>query len=281
MNRENLKPIKRNTKVQDSRIYLDNYTVLEKEWLNPTFYRLRLDASTIAAVARPGQFVNVRVTPTCDPLLRRPLSIFRVHRQSGWIELLVKLVGRGSRLLSEVQPQEQLNLLGPLGHGFDLETCNTALVVGGGIGIAPLVFLIEELIALQRSVMVFLGFRHQKEVCCIGILKNLPLHLEVATDDGSVGFSGLVTSVLENYLQTNSLSDSTCIFACGPTPMLKKIDSLARRFSLPWQFSLETFMACGIGACMGCAIPAANGADYKLVCKDGPVFSNGQVKIDG
>ncbi len=255
------------------------YPVIEQMWLNETYFKIRILADKVAQNAYPGQFVNVRPSRTYDPLLRRPLSIYLANPEEGWVDLLIKRVGRGTELLSQLKVGDQIDVLGPLGKGFDVESVETALILGGGVGIAPLVFLAQELSLFPIKIYFFQGFQNESEVCCLEDLAALNVEPVVTTDDGSFGKKGFVTEAVEEFLKTLDVQSGVKFFACGPEPMLKEVSRLADSFGLSGQFSLETRMACGIGACMGCAIPTFDGEGYKLVCKDGPVFSNGEVLL--
>jgi len=259
-------------------------------------YLLRLHVPEIAAHARPGQFVHVRCAPVWarptnpdrpspqpspiadafakgegvsslawDPLLRRPLSIMRTHRESGEIEILYDVVGRGTALLSRARPGEALDVLGPLGRPFELKaSTRQALLVGGGGGVPPLVALAEEALAKGVSVTLVAGFRTAAKVFPAELL---PPEVEyvVTTDDGSAGRPGLVTEPLAEYL---CWADQ--LFACGPLPMLKALARLDLPCGLPVQISMEERMGCAMGVCLGCVVRTRHG--LQRVCRDGPVF---------
>ncbi len=265
--------------VEEKSVWIEKFPVVELNWLNETYFKVRLLAPQIAETAVPGQFVHVRVTGTFDPLLRRPFSIARRHLEDGWIDLIVKVVGKGTQLLSEVRPGILLDVLGPLGKGFSLDTSGSAILVGGGIGVAPLLFLADELQTLNTDFLFFQGFRNQNELCCVDELKGLSGEFILVTDDGSAGRKGLVTEHLAKALERRSLRGNATIFACGPEIMLREVARIADQFDADWQFSFEMRMACGMGACMGCAIPTFDGEHYRLVCKDGPVFKKHEVLV--
>ena len=253
-------------------------------------YLLRLRAPEIARHAQPGQFVHVRCAPVgvlatsdqpspqpspgkgegaeslaWDPLLRRPISIMRANRESGELDILFDVVGRGTALLSRVRPGDALDVLGPLGRPFGLKaSTRQALLVGGGVGVPPLVALAEEAIARGVSVTLVAGFRSAAKVLPAELL---PPEVEyvVTTDDGSAGRPGLVTESLAEYL---SWADQ--LFACGPLPMLKALARLDLPRSLPVQVSMEERMGCAMGVCLGCVVQTRHG--LQRVCRDGPVF---------
>jgi len=262
--------------IKTKRVILES-ELIEKEWLNSSYYRLRFLAPEIVSVCQPGQFVNVRFSHFSEPLLRRPLSIFRCHSKEGWLEFLVKVIGKGTKLFSQAEPGASFDLLGPLGHGFEYQKNQPAILVGGGIGIAPLVFL-AEVLHQQKTELVFLqGFRTAAEICCINEVKQLARLFIVTTDDGSYGLRGLVTDRLLAILQAEPDLKRSVIYACGPTPMLRAISVICNQLNLAAQFSLEAYMACGFGACVGCAVPASNHSEYRLVCVDGPVFHEREI----
>ncbi len=235
-------------------------------------YLMRLLAPEIATPARPGQFVHVRCAPVgaagalaWDPLLRRPLSILRTRRESGELEILYDVVGRGTDLLSRTHVGDSLDLLGPLGRPFELRgPTRQALLVGGGIGIVPLVALAEEALARDVSATLVCGFRTAAKVFPAELL---PPEVEyvVTTDDGTAGRPGLVTAALGEYLPW---ADQLC--ACGPLPMLEALARLPLPRRLPVQVSLEQHMGCAMGVCLGCVVPTRQG--LQRVCRDGPTF---------
>ena len=251
--------------------YQENSIVRQIDRLAESMYRLTLHAPLIAAAARPGQFVMASCGPFLDPLLRRPFSI---HRRIGpdVLQLLIRVAGRGTELLAQCQPGRKLSLVGPLGQGFRLPTeAESICLVGGGIGIAPLFFLAERLEAGQRCT-VLLGSRTSAELSQLAAeFAQLGCRVETATDDGSLGSHGLVTGLLAPHLTATDR-----VYACGPRPMLASVAEMCRNASVACMVSLEAHMACGLGACLGCAVHGADGR-YLHVCKDGPVMDAGEV----
>jgi len=238
------------------------------ERLSRFLYRLTLEAPLIAAEAQPGQFVMVACGPTLDPLLRRPISIHQCS-DDGCLQLVFKVVGRGTRLLSEIRAGQTLDLLGPLGRGFRLATGPVALI-GGGIGIAPLLFLAKTLMQTNQgtaSFRVLLGAQNGEELEPLAAaFATMGCEVELATDDGSLGRHGLITDLLPAHLPGLSTA-----YACGPHPMMAAVAKLCAAAEVACEVSLEAHMACGLGACLGCAVEGADGR-YKHVCKHGPVF---------
>lgn len=229
----------------------------------------------IAQAAMPGQFCMIAAMPhgqTTDPLLKRPLSIHSVH--DGTLSFLYRRIGHGTTLLSQKKTGESLELIGPLGHGFDLTKDNYVLV-GGGMGIAPMLFAAEDLYAHNKKTMVVLGARKAAELPerILRPFKKASHELYLLTEDGSLGEKGLVTAGLSKALQQQKID---AVLACGPFPMLNAVNCLAEKSGVSCQVSLEAYMACGIGACLGCAVRAREGG-YLHVCKDGPVINANSV----
>ncbi len=245
-----------------------NYTVRQVECLGGDIFRLTLAAPDLAALARPGQFVMVACGPGRDPLLRRPFSVHSCHAD-GSIRLLFKVVGRGTRLLAAVQAGEELSLLGPLGRAFrpPPETGELCLI-GGGIGSAPLFFLAQWLLEQGRVPLVLLGAGTAAELAVLQRdFHELGCAVHLSTDDGSLGHHGRVTELLPALSGTIAK-----VYACGPMPMMAAVARFCEA-RLACEVSLETHMACGLGACLGCAVPIPGRNDaYRHVCRQGPVF---------
>jgi dihydroorotate dehydrogenase electron transfer subunit len=232
-------------------------------------------SESVASCSYPGQFLMIRVTgESRDPLLRRPFSIHEIGDKDT-VVILYKIVGKGTSLLSSLKDQDSISVLGPLGKGFPLPFVNeTALLVGGGMGIAPLFFLAQTLRKEQRNrIRVLLGFPTFRDTVCIDQLRALNVDLSLTTEDGSLGQKGIVTDLLDEYLKHETTPESI-IYACGPKPMLKRVSQTAMTSQLRCFVSLESYMACGLGMCLGCAVKAAHHQDkvYYYVCQDGPVF---------
>ena len=257
--------------------------VLSNIEVSPSYFRMRMTAPPAVSGSQPGQFVMVRVNPAIDPLLRRPFGVFDLGtfeteftdcgRQS-FLEILYKVVGKGTEMLSSLHQGDHLDILGPLGNGFSFgDPAGEKLLVGGGVGLAPLYYLAKELVKTSR-VNLFAGGRNKEDVLCITEFERLGVESYVATDDGTLGARGLVTEVFEEQLA--KARPGATIFACGPFPMLKAVALLAEKYQVPCQVSLEAYMACGVGACLGCVVKGKNHSDatpdYRCVCKNGPVF---------
>ncbi|MBN2097146.1 MAG: dihydroorotate dehydrogenase electron transfer subunit [Candidatus Omnitrophica bacterium] len=249
------------------KIIQGKFRILDNRKVGRGYFRMAIAAPRIAKAARPGQFVLLRCSNGPEPLLRRPFSFHRLRKNS--FELLYKVVGRGTNLLSKKKKADTIDVLGPLGNGFNLRS--PAILVAGGMGVAPLVALAEQL-ADRKQILVFIGARTKQEVLCRQDFKRLGLKVHIATDDGSLGYKGLVTGLLKKILlRTTNYELRTTIYACGPKPMLKELSQIGRRSGMTTYGSLEENMACGVGACLGCAVSTTSG--YKKVCSDGPVFN--------
>jgi len=232
---------------------------------------LALDCPEIAKAATPGQFLMIKVTDGADPLLRRPYSISGID-QDGNMLLLVRIVGKGSRLLKAKEKGEKIWVLGPLGKGFDIsERTQFHILIGGGIGIAPLLFLCQFMEKRGIKYIFIMGFKTRDEVIPADLWKLNEQKILISTEDGSIGFRGNCLQLFFNYLNKIDLENST-IYACGPPKMLNELLIIPELKSIPAQISLESRMACGLGACRGCVIKGKEG--YLRVCKEGPVFSS-------
>lgn len=233
-------------------------------------YLLGLNAHKIVSTAKPGQFVMIRLTSENDPFLRRPFSISGIREDCLFI--IYRVVGQGTRILSSLQKGEYIQTLGPLGKGFAIPRFDQkAVLVAGGLGIAPLVFLAQKIDPDRLDFLA--GFRSAKDVVDIRVLGLKDVGLTLATDDHSLGQGGTVTKILEDLLLKPGQS-APIVFSCGPLLMLKQVVKITKKFRIECQVSLESSMACGVGACQGCAIKSASsyGTSYLHVCKDGPVF---------
>ena len=340
--------------IKQEKMYQIKAKILFNKKIIPEHYKICLDAPEIAGEVKPGQFVHIRVREGYEPLLRRPFSIHK--SQGGKIEILYKVVGKGTQLLSREKIGKKIDILGPLGQGFRINPLTSILspkgrgddenresfsphkrgkvsgssslprkeakvlggssltsqlessdrvnsgvekiiLVAGGIGVAPLYFLAERLVGCknwatekrskeqpiandslanknQLDVLVLLGAETKEKILCLKDFRNLNVKVEIATEDGSKGFKGLVGDLLSQLLSKESQVNLIC--ACGPVLMLRKVAELSFEYKIPCQVSLEQKMGCGIGACLGCTIKGQTG--YLRVCRDGPVFEARQIQ---
>lgn len=260
--------------------YQQKCSILALDQLAADVFRLTVQAPRIAEAARPGQFVMVRVDGSLDPLLRRPFSIHRCS-DDGSITLLFKVIGKGTEILSKCafgdQRGDELDIIGPLGKGFqlsDLSIDRPVCLIGGGMGIAPLLFLAEELRGSGREVekdYILLGARDKDELAPLAdAFSALGYAVQLATDDGSIGHHGFIPDLLDFVLP-----DVDQVYTCGPRLMMENIVRRCQRAEVACQVSLETHMACGMGACLGCTVNGKDGLVH--VCKQGPVFNADQL----
>ncbi|MGA2366827.1 MAG: dihydroorotate dehydrogenase electron transfer subunit [Steroidobacteraceae bacterium] len=277
-------------------ILLEDASVVAHTQFAGDLHILRLRSPRCAARATAGSFVHLRCID--DLPMRRPLSIMRADATAGWIELLFKVTGAGTRALAQAQPPQVLSVLGPIGVGFTPHVERPrVLAIGGGVGIPPMIFLAEHLngdangswkpLVLMGSELPF-PFRARPStilvpgmpdevIGCMPLLDQWSVPSRLASRAGFPGcFDGYVTELARVWLSSRSSSQlaETEIFACGPTPMLAASAQLAREFALPCQVCLEEFMACAVGGCAGCAVAVQTpaGPAMKRVCVDGPVF---------
>ncbi len=250
--------------------YQEKATVVRIEQFANSNFRLSLLCPQIAASAKPGQFVMIRAGVGKDPLLRRPFS---VHQTSagGRIQIYFKVVGRGTEILAQLKKDQQVSVLGPLGRGFRLNLDVPAIIVGGGLGIAPMLFLAKENSRLKRKCfddLILLGAREKNELeHLLNDFKQLGIRLLTATDDGSLGHHGFVTEIMQSV----TLPPGSTVYACGPEAMMAGVNRICQSQGIPCQVSVESVMACGMGACLGCSRSAKDGG-YTHVCLNGPVY---------
>jgi dihydroorotate dehydrogenase electron transfer subunit len=231
----------------------------------------KIYAPEIASAMTPGQFLNIKVSDSIYPLLRRPFSI--CDYEEDHIYIMFNIFGEGTRMLASKDIDDEIDILGPLGKGFNIEgDYDTAVIVAGGLGAAPFPALLRRL--KDKKVLTFIGGRSDKDVITYK-MKNI----HRATDDGSVGLKGNVVDLLKNNIDKLK-SSSIKIFACGPNAMLRALKNFCLENDFDCEASTECAMACGFGICQGCPIESAHQKDnYLLVCKDGPVFNIRDVVI--
>ncbi|MCC6709254.1 MAG: dihydroorotate dehydrogenase electron transfer subunit [Gammaproteobacteria bacterium] len=282
-------------------IGLTDAKIIAVEHFEGAQHYLRLDCPGIAARALPGSFVHLK----CDNELpmRRPMSVMRVSAQDGWLDVLYKAHGHGSGLLATRVVGETLSVMGPIGQPFKLRDYRPRpLLIGGGVGMPPMLFLAEHLRATAKQVqpLVLLGSEvpfpfsarpstimvpgvPPQVIAAMPLLEDWHIASRLASLAGFAGcFEGYVTDLAREWLTTSGVArDDVEIFACGPTPMLRAVQRLAAELALPCQISLEEYMACAVGGCAGCTVKVetANGPAMKRVCVDGPVFEASTVVI--
>jgi dihydroorotate dehydrogenase electron transfer subunit len=263
-------------------MYLVKAKVIKNIAVGPAYYKMLLSCPDIARAAYPGQFVNMKVSDTGEPLLRRPLGVHRIQGRN--IEVIYEIVGQGTALLAQRKAGEYLEVIGPLGNGFSRESGPDSqakkILVAGGMGIAPLIFLAQSLAKpripdSKPKTLALIGAKTKDGILCEKEFRKLDCDVKIATDDGSRGFKGKVTDLLKHLLPITNYRLPITIYACGPRPMLKEVAKISQQYRIRAQVSLEEHMACGFGACMGCAVKTSQG--YKRVCKEGPVFQADEI----
>ena len=247
--------------------------------LYPGHYLLKIESGVLGKRSVPGQFVNVLVAEEgSDPFLRIPLGVHKIEKRG--ISLFYKVVGSATTILAEKKPGETIDILGPLGNGFDLKKTPRGskrlnVLVAGGHGVAPLFALAETLLDKKEEVLVLIGASSRKGITLSAELKKIGCRVKTATDDGSAGKKGYVTGLVKECLDKKKRQEDLAVYACGPRPMLEKIAGIVHSKGLRAQVSVDPYMACGIGVCRGCAVMTTRG--YKLACKDGPVFYSDEI----
>ncbi|MBQ0078434.1 MAG: dihydroorotate dehydrogenase electron transfer subunit [Eubacterium sp.] len=239
-----------------------NLTILSNECIAEDIYRMVFETGEML-VEKPGQFINIKIDGF---FLRRPISI------SDWTDntltIIYKVVGAGTEVMKEMTAGQVLDVLLPLGNGFDImQSGERPLLVGGGVGVPPMFGVAKELIAAGVKPVVVMGFNEESQIFLAEDFEAIGAEVHIATADGSVGTKGFVTDVVKDL-------EYTSIFTCGPLPMLRALDSCAPA-EIPGWFSFEERMGCGFGACMGCSCKTKYG--NKRICKDGPILERGEI----
>jgi dihydroorotate dehydrogenase electron transfer subunit len=275
-------------------------TVTGNRSLSDRHFLLSVESPCQAQATRPGQFAMLRILGRSDVLLRRPMSIYdlkagnadsKSHRKPGApriLQFLYKVVGRGTQLMSKLEPGDQIGLLAPLGHGFFEEEylpraheANEILHVAGGIGIAALLLPAKRLAEAGFHQRLFFGGRSKADLVGVGDFRPLVRGMLLATEDGSTGYRGFVTRPLEEYLARHT-NKKYLLMVCGPWAMLRTSVELAKKYGHPCLVSMENRMGCGLGVCLGCCIRVRGSGHeaYQRVCTEGPVFWSDKVVWD-
>jgi len=246
-------------------------------------YLLVLHAPGIVDSSRVGQFVNLQVPGDGSRILRRPISISRTDRKAGTMDLVVQVLGGGTRRICDIEPGESVSIVGPQGNGFTrFEQVQNLWLVGGGVGIAPLLMAAEAYKEHNPNghLRVFLGYASREKAYYDHAFDPYAEEVYIATEDGSLGQGGYVTASMEKTLREGHAP--SLVLACGPAPMLKAVQAIVNARGIRCQLSLEERMACGIGACVGCVCKIGTPKDwtYRRVCSHGPVFDSREVLFD-
>jgi len=259
--------------------------LVSRESLGGSFFVLTFAHEETAREARPGQFVMIKAGTSAEPPLRRPFSILSVEPASSTFSLFVKAIGPGSRALCALEPGEVAQCLGPLGRPFTTPVPGSEpLLVAGGYGVAPFRFMADEMQREGARGLLFYGGRTAADLPLLPRLSGPALTVLPATEDGSLGTCGRVTVPLENHLDRLSGSRPK-LFACGPEAMMHAVARLAERRSLPAEVSLDPWMGCGVGTCLGCVVRVQSAGDerpkLRCACTEGPVFDASRVVWPG
>lgn len=248
------------------------------ETLSDDVFYLGLEPVGKAAGIVPGQFVMLKCAQSFDPFLRRPMSIADYSRDGSYFGLIIKIAGKGTRLLSTLISWDRINVLGPFGKGFGADMAKGKVwIVSGGTGVAPFLGLVENTPAEQAQFTVFIGAKTKDQLLFAARFEENQRRVLLATEDGSSGEKGFVTDLLSQELATNGRPD--VILTCGPTPMMRAVAKFAEGSEIACKASLENRMACGFGACLGCVVKARGADDYFTVCRAGPVFDTREIEL--
>ncbi len=252
------------------------------ERLGKDLHSITFRSKEIALRLRPGNFVHIKVSPEMDPLFRRAMSIHSC--KSDTFTILFRVIGRGTRLLSEMREGDRVDLLGPLGNGFEMPGGDeTTIMVAGGTGVPPLHFLTQRMLEADmhsKEKIIFLcGISSVDDISLVRVVEKLGVAFELSSDDGSIGHRGFVTDLLRRYLNEVDPVKAR-VYSCGPDRMLREVSQLCAEHKVRCQVSLEGNMPCGIGTCLGCAVRSTRDNDaFDRICREGPVFNSNEVVI--
>lgn len=254
------------------------FTIIDNKKVAPQYFLMKIRAPEIAQKGKPGQFVHVKVIDNniYDPLLRRPFSFFDIEKDKNLIKLVYEIVGKGTKIMSGLSAGDKVNLLGPLGNGFNLNHKNQ-VVIGGGMGIVPLYYLVKSFLKKGEDPEVYIGGNKKEDILFfIKKFKKLSVNLSITTMNNSIGDEGNVIDLWYKNLEYQD--KNKVIFSCGPEKMLSTLQIYAEKYQIQGEVSLEARMGCGIGVCLSCVCKTKSG--NKRVCKEGPVFALDEVIFD-
>lgn len=266
--------------------------ILINKEIAPLHFKMALRVEGFKDRLKPGQFLHIRAGSGYDPLLRRPISIHRISSGQRIIEILYKTAGSGTQLMARRSKGTYLDIIGPLGNGFRVpKGQSNFILIAGGMGVAPLVGLADQLATYRKkTITVILGARGSDSIVCEKEFREIGARVIIVTEDGSRGYRGLATTALENLIEQFDIrktplkakahdirgvtiaeyTPAVGLYACGPLGMLRAVAKIAGYYKIQAQGSFEERMACGVGACLGCAVKTQRG--YERACKEGPVF---------
>ena len=247
-------------------MYDETVTIVENHRVNGEYFKISFRSKNLSHRVRPGQFLHVQLGDQRDPFLRRPFSYYRIKGSK--IEVLYEVLGRGTQLLAQMEKGQRLKVMGPLGREFSEKIgSRKRILVGGGVGVPPLVFLAER----NRCHRFFIGTRTKKQVLPNQEIQRFRPQIFYSTEDGSFGTKGFVTQLLENFLQKeNANPNDYFIQTCGPNGMMERVMEIAAHYKIPGEASWDERMACGLGVCLGCMVHTHQG--WTPSCTEGPVF---------
>lgn len=247
-------------------MYDEIVTLLENKKVNPEYYKISFRSRRLARNVRPGQFVHIQVAKSQDPFLRRPFSYYRVQGER--IDILYEVLGRGTQVLAEAKKGARLQVMGPLGQEFSQKIgARKRILVGGGVGVPPLVFLAER----YGCHRFFIGTKSRKEVLPPAEIQKFRRQVFYTTEDGSYGVKGLVTKLVEECLEEGAGNPRDYfIQTCGPNRMMERVMEVAAHYGVEGEASWDERMACGVGVCLGCMVRTRQG--WTPSCTEGPVF---------
>lgn len=260
-------------------LFVEKANILSNRQINGRCYKMILECPSVAQQAKPGQFIEIECGKNNFPLLKRPISIHNVY--DNVTEIIYFKVGVGTDLLSEKEPGDIIEIVGPLGNGFDIKETENHILAGGGYGVPPLYFLAKKIAEKNdpKKIFVCVGAKNKDLLLCLNDFMALGVSLCIATDDGSMGIKGYVTDSVRMILENNK--KDTAVYSCGPKIMMKNLFLLTEKYDFvcETECSMENVMACGVGVCNGCVIKTRNGSGeiYRRVCKDGPVFKGAEI----
>lgn len=253
--------------------FVADFVVVENKSLNSTNFLIKVKSKSKLPQIHPGQFVNVEIKEATDIFLRRPFSIFEVNYKENTLSMIVKILGRGSKKLTQINVGNKLSLIYPLGKSFTYPNKNDkVLLIGGGSGVAPMLFLAKQSGLAPNNVDILLGARTKEDHVDVNAYSNFA-DLHYASEDGSLGEKGFVT---QHSVFMGNLKTYDKIYACGPDGMMRAIAKEAKIAGVFCEVSLENLMACGFGVCLCCIEPTKKG--NQCVCTDGPVFNINELK---
>ncbi len=254
--------------------------IIKRKSLGKYYFSIEIGPVPKVKSYRPGHFLQIKI-PSQEILFRRPMSIAGISLENNSLQMIVKILGRGTNIMSNMRPGEQVNILSPLGVPFKLPSKNKRIIIAaGGVGVPPLMYLAEEMIKKgfdPKNINFFYGGRSSSDIIIRPRIKKTGINFFPVTEDGTFGTNGMVTKPIIDFINENS-DGKNYIFGCGPEGMLKAINKIGCDYDIDGQLSLEAHMPCGLGICLGCVVKLVNG-EHARVCAEGPIFKIGEVAL--